>query len=173
MEEEFQLNEVIQSVKDISIHVAKQNENTLSISIDENIPKILIGDSTRLTQILFNLVGNACKYTRLGKVEVTASLLSEIIHNNCRVLFIISDEGSGISDNQLTRIFNIFTQVNDPSVPYAKRYQGAGLGLPLVKKIVSLFGGNIAISSQKGKGTVVYVSLPFKIPETLMSQKPV
>jgi len=163
-QEEFQISEVIQSVKDIFVHVAIQQENSLNIWFDEHVPNRLIGDSTRLTQILFNLVGNACKYTSQGRVDICGTLLPVRKGNACRLLFTVQDTGRGIAHDQLKSIFEPFRQANTSGSPYAREYEGAGLGLPLVRRLTHLMGGTLSISSTLGEGTAVYVSLPFKMP---------
>ena len=167
IEEEFQLGEVMQSIEDIFRQVAKENNNQLSISRAENIPQTLIGDSTRLTQILFNLVGNATKYTQNGKIDVQATCLPAYQEGSRRVLFTICDTGPGIAEEKLTRIFQTFDQGCDTKSPYARQYEGAGLGLALVKRLVDLMGGNMSICTQKDRGTEIYVNLTFKLPESL------
>jgi CheY-like chemotaxis protein len=170
-EEEFQIKKIAQSIEDIFSQVAKKNQNTLNISIDKAIPPILRGDSARLTQIMFNLVGNAMKYTRQGIVDVEANLLSSPLAEPCRILFTVSDTGQGIPEGSMDEIFDAFTQAEDARLPYTRRYEGAGLGLPLVKRLVRLMGGNVSITSKEGEGTVVYVSLPFKIPGNLQHEQ--
>jgi PAS domain S-box-containing protein len=170
-EDEFQLSEIMQSVKDIFTQVAKKNKNTLLLSMDESIPEKIISDNTRLTQILFNLVGNAIKYTEKGQIELRAELLN-VNAMDCRILFTMSDTGIGIAEDKLDYIFEIFTQGNDSDSPYTRKYEGAGLGLPLVKRLINLLHGNISIVSQQGEGTKIYVSLPFKIPEDSQREKP-
>jgi len=160
----FSLPEALQSIKDIFAHVARENENILETHHDPVLPEKIIGDSTRLTQILFNLVGNAAKYTHQGRIEVHAGSLPRTPDNDCRILFSISDTGPGIPDDQMDRIFETFTQAGNNFSPYTRKYEGAGLGLPLVKKLVKLMGGSLAIDSREGAGTTVYVSLPFPIP---------
>jgi PAS domain S-box-containing protein len=164
-EDVFSLPETMQSIRDIFAHVARENENTLETHYDPGLPEKLIGDSTRLTQILFNLVGNAVKYTHRGRVDVHAAQLPRFQDNVCRVLFIISDTGPGIPDNKIDRIFETFTQAGsiNPS-PYARQHEGAGLGLPLVQRLIRMTRGNLAIDSLEGAGTTVYVSLPFHVP---------
>ena len=163
-EEEFQISEVLQSLKDIFSHVNKENKNTLDILPDESVPDNLIGDNTRLTQILFNLVGNACKYTQHGQITVQTYLLPFMSQDAFRILFTISDTGQGIPEDKLDNVFETFSQVVDSISPYTRQYEGAGLGLPLVKRLINLLGGNACIISREGKGTTVYVSLPFRIP---------
>ncbi len=165
-EEEFLLSEVMESIRDIFSHAIKENDNSLSLHIDERIPLSLVGDSTRLTQVLFNLVGNAAKYTRNGTVDVQTFALSSSSPDTCRILFRVEDTGVGIPDNRFHKIFEAFSQVNTSGDPHSRQYEGAGLGLPLVKRIVDLFGGNMSFASEEGKGTTVYVSLEFQLPES-------
>ena len=166
-EEEFNLSEIFQSIQDIFKQTVEQNQNTLHIDMDENIPQTMIGDSTRLTQILFNIVGNACKYTHNGQVNVYASLLPQTRPlDNCNLLFCVEDSGKGIPEDKLDRVFESFTQSNDSDSPYTRKYEGAGLGLPLVKRLVHLMHGNASISSQESEGTSIYVSLPFRLPQS-------
>ncbi len=169
-EEEFDLNQVLQSIREIFSQASKENKNILYIEVDKNMPSRLVGDSTRLTQILFNLVGNANKYTFKGQIDLQVCLLSAVQVNTYRVLFVIQDTGPGIPDKMLDHIFETFTQVSDPDHPYSREYQGAGLGLPLVKRLVHMMGGNMSISNQEGQGTSVYLSLPFK-QKQIASQK--
>jgi CheY-like chemotaxis protein/anti-sigma regulatory factor (Ser/Thr protein kinase) len=135
------------------------------VHLDELVPEVLIGDSTRLTQILFNLVGNALKYTHNGEVRLEVSSLPGSRAAACRVLFRVSDTGPGIPDDQMDRIFDTFTQAEETHSPYSRQYEGAGLGLPLVKRLLDLMEGNAAVDSRLGEGTAVYVSLPFALPE--------
>ncbi|MFP4049251.1 MAG: ATP-binding protein, partial [Desulfovermiculus sp.] len=130
----------------------------------------MIGDQVRLTQILFNLVGNAVKYTQQGEVSVQVSLIDGRDAGQCRLLFIVSDTGQGIPEDKLEQVFESFQQANEAENPYARRFEGAGLGLPLVKKLLGLMGGNACLLSQAGQGSTVYVSLPFKIPEALQQE---
>ena len=164
--EEINLEEIKQSVKDIFKHTCRENNNTLQITLDSNIPEKVHGDSTRLTQILFNLVGNALKYTRNGEVRLQIFGLPWSKEKNCRILFVVEDNGPGIPPDKMDQVFDIFTQNNNSESPYSRRYEGAGLGLALVRRIVRLMDGGIAIDSELDKGTAVYVSLPFKLPES-------
>ncbi len=170
-EEEFQISEVMSSVEEIFTQVAQRNGNVLRVDWDPRIPERLYGDSTRLTQILFNLVGNAAKYTRQGRVDIQAHPLpANQQPGNCRILFTVSDTGQGIPEDQLAKIFETFTQASGPTPAYARQYEGAGLGLPLVKRFVELMGGNVSIVSQEGAGTTVFVSLPFKMAKSEKQQ---
>jgi CheY-like chemotaxis protein len=81
----------------------------------------------------------------------------------CRLLFVVEDNGPGIPEDKIEHIFETFTQAGDSDSPYARQYEGAGLGLPLVRRVVQLMGGNLSVVSRPGTGTEVYVSLPFKL----------
>jgi PAS domain S-box-containing protein len=170
-EEVFRPAEVLQSIEDIFRHSCQKNRNSLSVDMDENIPESLIGDQTRLTQILFNLTGNAVKYTRDGEIRVRATFLPVPDPGKCRVLFTVGDNGPGIPDDKQEEVFETFTQANESGSPYTREYQGAGLGLPLVKRLVRLMGGNAALSSRSKEGTEIYVSLPFRIPDYLQDEQ--
>ena len=163
-EEEIILEEVKQSVEDIFRHTCHENSNVLHITLYDDFPGKLIGDSIRLTQILFNLVGNAVKYTQNGDVSLHVSCLPVQRQEMRRMLFVVEDNGPGIPDDKVDKIFETFTQAGNNPSPYTRQHEGAGLGLPLVKRLVELMRGNLAIESQEGVGTSVYVSLPFYMP---------
>jgi PAS domain S-box-containing protein len=152
-EERFELANVMQSIADIFAQAAKEQENELFLDLDPAVPDRLLGDSTRLTQILFNLVGNAIKYTRQGRIDIRADRLPGIRPHTCQVLFNVEDTGKGIAEDMLHRIFESFTQGTRAGSPYSRQYEGAGLGLPLVKRLVELMGGNASVSSREGGGT--------------------
>ena len=166
VQEELQLAEIAKRVKEMFDQIAKENKNTIRVTVNDSIPEKLFGDSVRLTQILFNLVGNACKFTWRGNVDIAMDLLP-IMHKEKRhILFTVSDTGRGIPDNKIDQVFEAFTQAEDSETPYTRKLEGAGLGLPLVQRLVRLMGGSICVSSQKHEGTAAYVSLPFQTPES-------
>jgi PAS domain S-box-containing protein len=161
--ERFQPREVMQAIVDVFGHAVRENNNTLNKHIGENIPESLIGDETRLTQILFNLVGNACKYTENGRVEASVALLPMTRDNTRNLLFMVTDTGPGIPADKLQSVFETFTQAGESDSPFTRRYEGAGLGLTLVKRLVHLLKGTLCINTEKGEGTEVYVSIPFTV----------
>jgi CheY-like chemotaxis protein len=83
---------------------------------------------------------------------------------------VVKDTGHGIPHDKLDRIFETFTQAGDSESPYARQFEGAGLGLPLVKRLVELLGGNMSLDSWPDKGTTAYVSLPFRMPRDLVER---
>ena len=164
-EETFEFSEVIQSIQDIFAQAARDTGNTLTVTMDERVPARIVGDSNRLTQILFNLVGNALKFTLHGHIDVQTQPLPWGPKAS-QILFSVSDTGPGIPEHNLHDIFETFTQISTDSSVYSRQHEGAGLGLPLVQRLVSLMGGTLAIDSQEGRGTTVHVSLPFSLPKS-------
>jgi len=162
-ETEFNIEEMRTSIKEVFEMEAKTKGLRLEFGRDGRMPRILIGDEARLRQILFNLVGNAIKFTDKGEVRVEATLLPSQTDSVVRVLVTVSDTGIGIPDESLKEIFEPFVQAEGS---YTRRYQGAGLGLSIVRRLVKLLGGEIAFESTPGEGTTVYLSMPFKLPGT-------
>lgn len=141
----------------------RTNEKGLifEVTTDADVPKIIKGDPFRLNQILFNLVGNAIKFTSEGKIAVHTSI-SQKTENMILVKFDIIDSGIGIPANQQSRIFESFTQAN---TDITRIYGGSGLGLAITKNLVQLQHGNISMTSKEGEGATFTVSIPFTIGE--------
>ncbi len=154
----FSIMEVCISIRDIFAQEAAQKGLSLYCHIDEDIPCKLIGDEIRLRQLLFNLVGNALKFTPKGKVDIHVDRVSPADVVPCRILFTVADTGIGIPVHRLADIFDPFTQVEGS---YVRRYQGAGLGLAIVRRLTRLMGGEVCFESEEGAGTSVYLVLPF------------
>jgi len=115
------------------------------------------GDSKRITQCLLNLVGNALKFTRQGRVVVAVNRDSE------RLRFRVSDTGIGIPADQLDAIFAEFRQVDTTTT---RDFGGTGLGLSITKKFVELHGGRIWVESEPGKGSTFYFTIPLRVEGT-------
>lgn len=161
-EAEFVVQELADSVSDLFKITARNKGIHLECQIDPRIPDKLVGDATRVRQILFNLVGNALKFTKEGIVRLDMTSLGTFKEKTFSMLFIISDTGVGIPEDKLDGLFQPFAQAD---CSYTRNFQGAGLGLAIVKRIVDLMGGTISIESQPGEGTALYVALPFKLSE--------
>ena len=116
----------------------------------------LYTDDRKLSQILRNFISNALKFTARGEVRVSATLDGENM-----VSFSVADTGIGIAPEHLGSLFNDFSQVN---APIQKRLRGTGLGLALAKQLAELLGGNVAVRSIVGKGSVFSVIVPVKMP---------
>ena len=160
-EAEFEVSELGQSVTDLFMVMARDKGFELNCHIDPAIPAKLIGDEARIRQILFNLVGNALKFTDKGAVHLQMTSLSPAKGGDTRVLFSVMDTGIGIPDDKVDGLFKPFVQVDGS---YTRSYQGAGLGLAIVRRLVELMNGNIHVESSLGQGTTVHVVLPFKLP---------
>jgi signal transduction histidine kinase len=126
--------------------------------MDSEVPELVVGDSVRLSQVLHNLLSNAVKFTKSGEVVLRADLLPQTNSNLYNILFTVSDTGIGIDNVLLDTLFDIFTQADEG---FERAYQGAGLGLAVVKELVSMMGGNISVDSSPGVGSSFYVRLPF------------
>lgn len=168
-EKEFSVDGVLSSIKNIYCHLARENDNRFRIEESGNIPDTLVGDENRLLQILFNIVGNANKYTKGGEIILETHYLPQNSPEECRLLFIISDNGPGIPEEKIDDIFDPFNQGDSSTSAYSRQYEGAGLGLPLVKEILKLMQGNLAVASREEEGTVFYISIPFRLPRSLVA----
>ena len=160
VEGSFDLDELFDATRGMFQNLANQKGLNLYISRATDVPRRLIADSGRLRQILFNLVGNAVKFTQTGQITVEASS-SRISEDKAWIDFAVSDTGVGIPQNQIENIFDSFTQVDGSS---AREYQGSGLGLSIVKRLLDLMGGRIEVQSQVGQGTTFRFYLELKIP---------
>ncbi len=160
--EPFDIREVLRHVEDLLHPVHLQSGVPLSLCVDPALPALVKGDATRVQQVLMNLVGNALKFTASGSVTLEAYPLPSCRAAESRALFVVSDTGCGIPDEKLETLFKPFVQA---STGYSRSYQGAGLGLSIVKRLVELMGGSIAVESEVGVGTTFYVALPFAAVE--------
>lgn len=129
----------------------------MDYSIDQSIYPILIGDPTRLNQILLNLVSNAIKFTEKGAILLKAKLIEEK-GQNINIEFSVSDTGIGIAEDKIGIIFESFSQVDSKK---NKKFAGTGLGLAIVKQLVEKQGGKISVSSKPGRGSVFTFNLWF------------
>lgn len=154
------------SVTDVVTHLDKTltplaTDKGISFVIKDNIPTNiqLIGDSARTRQILFNLAGNAVKFTESGKVEVEFAIAPTTPPS---VNIMVSDTGIGIAEDKVDHIFTAFEQAE---LSTTRKFGGTGLGLSIVKQLVELMGGTIDVSSQLNVGTQFTISLPLEMHE--------
>lgn len=158
VESEFDLYDLIQSV--ISIFEMKSSDKGIGItfSIDPNVPQFIIGDSIRLNQILYNLLGNAVKFTNEGEVSLRISLLEEK-NGKSELLFKVTDSGIGMREGVTDKIFEAFIQAEGDTT---RKFGGTGLGLAIVKKLVELQGGSIEVESKINEGSCFKIKLKFR-----------
>jgi CheY-like chemotaxis protein len=147
---------VIENVTQILKYKAEEKGLQLNYQIDQDVPNLIMGDPTRLNQILINLAGNAIKFTEKGKVDI---LLQK---ENDRLRFSIKDSGIGIPKDKVETIFEAFEQVKDST---NRHYGGTGLGLSISKQLVELQQGKIWAesvqdSNREDKGSTFYFELP-------------
>lgn len=140
----------------------------LDFFIDPNIPAELIGDATRVQQILGNLVGNAIKFTESGRIKVDIRLKAAEPDGKLEVAFAVSDTGIGIPRESIDYLFEPFTQIEGS---FRRKFQGAGLGLSICKKLVALYDRSISVESEIGVGSTFSFSLPFSKSETSSSSQ--
>jgi len=126
--------------------------------IDIKLPSMVVGDPTRLRQILSNLISNAVKFTQQGEIVVHSDLLKKQ-NGHVEVYFEVRDTGIGIPEDKLENIFNSFAQVDATTT---RRYGGTGLGLAISSQLVNLMGGEIGCRSKPGNGSVFWFSCRFE-----------
>jgi hypothetical protein len=163
----FNLNETIRRTLSIFGEKAKQTNVSLDIELMDDRGIVHLGDPHRLSQVLFNIVGNAMKFTQAGYVRVT-SHLARGENDICFVSFSIEDTGVGMDLAYLTKVFEAFTQ-EDASI--TRKFGGSGLGLSIARSIVHIMGGTIEIESEKGKGTRVKIRIPMRISNEKTKQE--
>jgi len=154
----FKLSQVVTMCIELMMPRASEKNIKLTSAIDKNVPDDLIGDSTRLNQVLINLIANAIKFTAKGGIELDVKLLSEE-KDMVGIEVAVKDTGIGIPKDKLGTIFDAFTQANNET---ARRYGGTGLGLSIVKQLAELQGGSVAVSSEEGKGSCFYFRIKYK-----------
>ncbi len=154
------------AVMDLFPLAAQEKRIALDFHVHSELPKRLIGDEARLRQILFNLIGNAIKFTARGSVCVDLSPLPFPRRDRLHILLCVSDTGLGIPDDKLNDIFEPFVQADGS---YVRNHQGAGLGLSIVRRLVLLMDGSLAIDSQLGEGTTICLAIPVEQPISLES----
>ena len=133
------------------------------VTIDEEIPRVLLGDQLRVKQIIHNLLGNAAKFTKHGAITIAVRLLKRN-YGNLIIQISVTDTGIGISEEALDKIFNPFVQEDGSTT---RQFGGTGLGLTISRRLAELMGGDISVESRKGVGSSFILKLPFTTPTTL------
>lgn len=155
----FKLKDVTKHLQELFEITSKSKRLDFSIEIHDRVPEVLIGDPTRLKQILINLLDNAFRNTKNGSVSLAISL-NYMRAKKATLLFKIEDTGYGMDPIQIPKIFDSYYQVDN----LLSQTSGEGLGLKIVSDLVQLQDGKIKVNSQKGKGSEFHVSLPYEIP---------
>ncbi|MHB8207418.1 hybrid sensor histidine kinase/response regulator [Mucilaginibacter sp.] len=148
-EHEFDLRGCVESVLELFKEKTYRLNLELLYYIEPNVPANVIADSTRLRQILINLIGNAIKFTTQGEIYLYASVVN-VVNDELTLSFKIRDTGIGIPADKIARLFKAFSQVDSGTT---RKYGGTGLGLVICDKLVQLMGGNISVDSILDQGT--------------------
>ncbi|WP_396637135.1 ATP-binding protein [Maribacter sp. R77961] len=161
---EFNLKKIINEVIDSLQQSAKANKTQIILDYDSDIPNHLMSDPLKLSQVFMNLIGNAIKFTKDGKVTVIAKLLKKE-NEEVKIYFEVKDDGIGISKEKQQSIFEGFEQ---GSIQINREYGGTGLGLTIVKSLLKLFGSKIQLKSSLGEGSSFFFEVDMKSLEDLV-----
>jgi PAS domain S-box-containing protein len=156
---EFSLGETLGKLVEQTTLAAQAKGLTLVFNADPRIPDHLIGDSSRLTQVLANLLSNAVKFTEQGRVTLTTELKEQARDASLWITLKVSDTGIGISPEQQHALFSAFSQADGSST---RKYGGTGLGLTVAERLTRNMGGEIRVESTPGQGSTFSLSLPFQ-----------
>lgn len=140
---------------------AMQKGLSLKWDFDRTIPKLIIGDSVRVRQVLSNLLGNGIKFTAQGEIHIKVNIVHQDDHT-IKLRFIVTDTGIGISKDKIDKLFKRFSQVDDSNT---RQFGGTGLGLAISKNLVEMMGGEIGVESQEEVGSRFFFSAVFGIHE--------
>ena len=149
------MNVCIEEVFDIPVQRAQQKNLDLLYRVDPKIPPFIVGDRLRLRQILYNLVGNAVKFTEKGEIVVSVGL-NRRHDKSLELLFAVKDTGIGIPANKLAKLFKPFSQADSSTT---RKYGGTGLGLAISMRLVELMGGRIWAESIEGEGSTFFFTI--------------
>ncbi|MFO7831154.1 MAG: PAS domain S-box protein [Desulfuromonadaceae bacterium] len=154
---DFEIKELIEQVGILFNNVAQQKELEFIYAIQPDLPQALVGDSLRLSQVLTNLLSNAIKFTgEGGLVEFGITRVGKPAPGRVRLQFSVRDTGIGMTEEQVARIFKVFSQADTSTT---RRYGGTGLGLVISKRLVEKMGGDIEVISESGQGSTFSFTL--------------
>ena len=161
--EEFTLNDLISSVDAIIRPMAKEKGQIFNVEVTGVKHEYLLGDETRVNQVLINLLSNAVKYTQAGgNIWLRIIGLKQRSSQFEHIRIEVEDNGYGMTPEYLVTIFDAFTRAENSTT---NKVQGTGLGMAITKNIVELMGGTIDVSSEVDKGSLFRVELEFRIPD--------
>ncbi len=132
---------------------------SLEFECSDEVPEVIYSDQDKITKVLMNILGNAVKFTRKGKIKVRLSLRGD---SNLKIE--ISDTGIGIPQNRIEEIFKEFQQIDSSD---SRSYGGTGLGLAITRNVLNILGGSVSVESQIGKGSTFTVIIPFQLKKVL------
>ncbi|MDM7911967.1 MAG: ATP-binding protein, partial [Methanotrichaceae archaeon] len=158
----FDLRRCVEEAVEMVSTQAAEKGLDLAYAFDKDTPEAIVGDPTRLRQVLANLLSNAVKFTRKGEVVVTVDVQDRYIH------FEVRDTGIGIPQDQMDKLFLPFSQIDSA---LSRRYDGTGLGLAISKKLVEMMGGRIWVESEEGVGSAFHFTIEAETASTSMPEK--
>ncbi|MFP4069737.1 MAG: response regulator [Verrucomicrobiota bacterium] len=151
--------DLIEAVSEEFAQIAHKKGLELIVSYDDGLPRYLIGDPTRIKQILYNLVSNAIKFTEEGEIVIRAATISKD-DTHARMLFAVRDTGIGIAEGRKDAVFLSFTQAD---MTTTRKYGGTGLGLTICRELALLMDGRIEVDSKLGKGSTFTLEVPLEL----------
>lgn len=162
------LKHILKDIIRIIAQKAKEKNLVFEVSVNEVLPKTLMLDEIRIRQILFNLLGNAVKFTENGYVRLRVDCITRSKINKVDLVFEVHDTGIGVPKSQQELIFDAFQQQRGQS---ARRYGGTGLGLSITKRLVEKMNGDVSVESEEGEGAIFRVNLyDVEIGESILSE---
>ena len=151
--EEFNLRKVANEIEDTIKPLVNKNKNDFTLEFN-SIVKVMSADITKIRQVLLNLLSNASKFTKEGKITLT---INDSNKKDDMIDFIVSDSGIGMTPAQVDKVFQPFTQADEKTT---RKFGGTGLGLTITKMFAEMMGGDIYLESKEGEGTTFTVSIP-------------
>lgn len=154
LSEPYNLDRLLAAIEKMFTDEAAQKGLSFKVEVADGTPKALVGDVTRIRQVLINFIGNALKFTEQGEVQVKVGLDA---NSPDKLLFAVCDTGIGIDPTQMEHLFEAFSQA-DPST--TRRFGGTGLGLAISRQLIQLMGGSVEVVSEPGRGSTFTMVLP-------------
>ena len=156
------INETVSTIRPL----IEKNNNTLETNLADNLD-VMHADLTKVRQSLFNLLSNASKFTKQGKISLNVN--STTVDEKEWIVFQVKDTGIGMNSEQMNKLFQAFMQADASTT---RKYGGTGLGLAITKKFCQMMGGDIKVESELGKGSIFTIQLPIKVVDST-KQKPI
>ncbi|HIJ86419.1 MAG TPA: PAS domain S-box protein [Desulfuromonadales bacterium] len=157
---EFNLRRAINDIYLMQKSAIFEKKIAFNVTIDDEIPQVILGDQLRVKQIIHNLLGNAAKFTKQGSISIAAEV-HERHYSSLIIQITITDTGIGISGEALDKIFKPFVQEDGSTT---RQFGGSGLGLTISRQLAELMGGEISVKSTQGVGSSFILKIPFTIP---------
>jgi signal transduction histidine kinase/CheY-like chemotaxis protein len=159
---DINIDQLLAQTLNLFWQTTEKKQLTLGLRVNPDVPINVFGDTVRLQQTINNLMSNALKFTEAGSVTLSAALVS--MHNNIATIkFSVSDTGIGISAENCAKLFQAYSQAD---ISTTRRYGGTGLGLVICQRLVTLMGGEIGVTSQAGKGSNFWFTIPMSVNVT-------